>query len=294
MVVVATGFFDGVHLGHRLVIDALVRKARQTGGTSVVATFWPHPRTVLQNGARELRLLSSLQEKKMLLESLGVDRVEVLGFTRSFSSMTARQYLQDVVIGHFHADAIVLGYDNRMGSDALSREEIISLAGSLGLEVVSPDTFYNDDSAPVSSTMIRKTISSGDVASASAMLGYNYPLHGVVVAGNRMGRTIGFPTANMQLYEPLKLLPGNGVYLVDVETLGCRFRGMTNVGVRPTVSSAAVTTIETNIFDFDEQIYGLDIKVSFLKKIRDERRFASLEELRLQLENDRRICILEK
>ena len=285
MAVVATGFFDGVHLGHRLVIDTLLRAAQERGEQSVVVTFWPHPRTVLQKDARDLRLLTSLSEKREMLSALGVDRVEVVNFTRDFSRLTAEEYLREWVIGRLGGTAIVLGYDNRMGSDGLSHDSIVPLAHSLGLDVVECDAV-----GTISSTKVRAALSGGDVAAAESMLGYRYGLHGVVVAGNHLGRTIGYPTANMQLYEPLKLVPANGVYLVEVETLGRRFHGMTNVGVRPTVSGAGARTIETHIFDFDELIYGLDISLQFIAKIRDERRFESLDALKSQLSDDEAVC----
>ena len=285
MAVIATGFFDGVHLGHRLVIDTLLRAARERGEQSVIVTFWPHPRTVLQKDARELRLLSSLSEKRAMLSALGVDRVEVVPFSREFSRLTAEEYLREWVVGRLGGTAVVLGYDNRMGSDGLAHDVIVPLAQSLGLDVIECDAV-----GTISSTKIRAALERGEVVEAEAMLGYRYGLHGVVVAGNRLGRTIGYPTANMQLYEPLKLVPANGVYLVEVETLGGYFHGMTNVGVRPTVSGAGVRTIETHIFDFDELIYGLDIRVRFIAKIRDERRFDSLEALRDQLAADEAVC----
>ena len=311
MAVVATGFFDGVHLGHRLVIDTLLRAARERGEQSVVVTFWPHPRTVLQKDARELRLLTSLQEKRGILSALGVDRVEVVPFSQEFRSMTAEQYLRDFVGGRLGGTAIVLGYDNRMGSDGLQHDAIAALAQSLGLDVIECPAVSGErgseydaegctdfqtlaprtqgDSA-ISSTKIRAALERGEVEAAESMLGYRYGLHGVVVAGNRLGRTIGYPTANMQLYEPLKLVPANGVYLVEVETLGRHFYGMTNIGVRPTVSGAGARTIETHIFDFDELIYGLDLRVRFIAKIRDERRFDSLEGLKAQLAADEALC----
>ena len=285
MAVVATGFFDGVHLGHRLVIDTLLRAARERGEQSVIVTFWPHPRTVLQKDARELRLLSSLAEKRAMLSALGVDRVEVVPFSREFSRLTAEEYLREWVVGRLGGTAVVLGYDNRMGSAGLAHDAIVPLAQSLDLDVVECDAV-----GTISSTKIRAALDRGEVVEAEAMLGYRYGLHGVVVAGNRLGRTIGYPTANMQLYEPLKLVPANGVYLVEVETLGGHYYGMTNVGVRPTVSGAGVRTIETHIFDFDELIYGLDIRVRFIAKIRDERRFDSLEALRDQLAADEGMC----
>ncbi len=288
--VIATGFFDGVHLGHRFVIDRLVRAARDRGDESMVVTFWPHPRNVLQDDARNLRLLTSLQEKTGILKSLGVDHVEVLPFTRSFSRLTTEEYFKEYVIGRFGGKAVLIGYDNRVGSDLLSPDQIEKVAVESGLDVIRTDSISVPGGIVVSSTKIREALSSGDVEAAAGMLGYDYSLFGVVVAGNRLGHTIGFPTANMRLYEPLKLLPGNGVYSVEVESLGRRFRGMCNIGTRPTVNAGKDTTVETNIFDFDEDIYGLDIKVTFLKKIRDERCFGSLEALKAQLELDRRTC----
>ena len=288
--VIATGFFDGVHLGHRFVIDRLVRAARDRGDESMVVTFWPHPRNVLQDDARNLRLLTSLQEKTGILKGLGVDHVEVLPFTRAFSRLTTEEYFKEYVIGRFGGKAVLIGYDNRVGSDLLSPDQIEKVAVESGLDVIRTDSISVPGGIVVSSTKIREALSSGDVEAAAGMLGYDYSLFGVVVAGNRLGHTIGFPTANMRLYEPLKLLPGNGVYSVEVESLGRRFRGMCNIGTRPTVNAGKDTTVETNIFDFDEDIYGLDIKVTFLKKIRDERCFGSLEALKAQLELDRRTC----
>ena len=286
--VVATGFFDGVHTGHRHVITQLVEAAAARGDESMVVTFWPHPRNVLQKEARSLRLLTSLQEKKDMLLSMGVDKVEVMPFTKDFSSMTTKEYLSELK-NRFGAKAVLIGYDNRMGCDAAGADQVASTALDLGLEVIRTDMVPSSGGYAVSSTKIRERLEDGDIKAASAMLGYEYSLYGVVVAGNRLGRTIGFPTANMQMYEPLKLVPGNGVYYVKVETVGRSFKGLCNVGCRPTVSSGNHRTIETHIFDFDEDIYGLDIKVTFVEKVRDEIKFDSLDALREQLEKDKMI-----
>ena len=323
--IATTGFFDGVHCGHRLVIDRLVSLAHARGDESLVVTFWPHPRAVLQDGARELRLLSTLEEKKSLLHGLGVDRVEVLDFTRRFASLTAGQYLRDVLQARFGVTTLLMGYDNRLGSDRLTAAALETVAQGLGMELIvagmrplgtdipepsSPTTppIASDGplplmwprvatgsgmsvpkGLPVSSTRIRKALEIGDVAAANGMLGYGYALEGVVVAGNRLGRTIGFPTANMKLYEPLKLIPARGVYAVQVDVLGQTYRGMTNIGVRPTVGGT-VPTIETHILDFSEDIYGLPLRITFLRRIRNEVRFPSLDALKAQLENDREAC----
>lgn len=292
MAVVTTGFFDGVHLGHRHVLETLVSSARERGEEALVVTFWPHPRAVLQQDARDFRLLTSLEEKKTLLLSCGVDRVEVIPFTRAFAAMTAGEYLQ-LLRNRYGASLVVMGYDNRIGSDHKTAAELP------GVVVVDAQGIPNDPfsvissavekSVPVSSTKIRKSLEEGNVTLAEAMLGRPYALQGVVVAGNRLGRTIGFPTANMQLYEPLKLVPYNGVYAVEVEVLGQEYRGMTNIGTRPTVGGTT-RTIETHILDFDQDIYGLPLEIRFLRRIRSEAHFPSLDALRAQLVKDRLAC----
>ena len=219
-----------------------------------------------------------------------MDNVEVLRFTKDFSTMTTEEYLR-MLMEDFGAKTVLLGYDNRIGSDAKDSDQVARTAESLGLEVIRTDMVPSEQGYAVSSTKIRQRLEAGDVQGAAAMLGHEYSIDGVVVAGNRIGRTLGFPTANMQLYEPLKLIPGNGAYFVRVDTVGRWFYGMCNIGHRPTVGSGNARTIETNIFGFDEDIYGLDIKVTFLRKIRNEVRFASLEELKVQLENDRDSCL---
>ena len=294
--IATTGFFDGVHLGHRLVIERLVSLARERGDESLVVTFWPHPRAVLQDGARELRLLNSLEEKKELLRSLGVDRVEVLDFTRSFAALTAEQYLREILRDRFGVTTLLMGYDNRLGSDRLTADTLKPIAEGIGMELkeLLPLSFRpSEASGEISSTQIRAALENGDIASAAEMLGYGYSLKGVVVAGNRLGRTIGFPTANMKLYEPLKLVPGRGVYVVEAEVLGKKYRGMTNIGLRPTVGGS-FTTIETHILDFDEDIYGLPLRITFLRRLRDEVHFPSLEALKDQLEKDRECCREQK
>ena len=287
--VVTTGFFDGVHLGHRHVLETVVSSER--GEEAIVVTVWPHPRTVLQQDARDFRLLTSVEEKKALLKELGIDRVEVIPFTKEFARLRADEYLR-FLRKSFGATMVVMGYDNRIGSDQLTADACAQLpefAHRIDFSVLScaplPDYAHGE---AVSSTQIRKAIEEGDVERANKMLGYDYPLHGVVVSGNKLGRTIGFPTANMQLYEPLKLLPKDGVYAVEVEIQGQdkKFKGMCNIGVRPTVDGKA-RTIETHILDFDEDIYGLPIRIKFKKRIRDEIKFESLDALRQQLALDR-------
>lgn len=288
MAVVATGFFDGVHTGHRAVISEMASLARSRGEEAVVVTFWPHPRNVLQQDADTLRLLTSLEEKRRLCLAAGADRFEVLPFSREFSRMTAKEFIADYLIGRFGASALVLGNDHRLGCDRIrSAEEMADLVRSCGIEPHFVADSLAEEGHNVSSTLIRRILATGDVATAAQLLGYRYSLSGVVVAGAKVGRTIGFPTANMSLYEPLKLVPAGGVYLVDVDVLGITRRGICNIGTRPTLADGRGRTIETHILDFDEDIYGLDISVTFVEKIRDERRFDSLEALTAQLKSDK-------
>lgn len=291
MSVAATGFFDGMHLGHQKVILTVKQIAEEKGLRSQVVTFWPHPRSVLQQEAYNLRLLTSLEEKKTLIKSLGIDEVTVLEFSREFSMLTTEEFIREYLIGQCGVKILVIGYDHHIGHDqGKSQEDMMDICRRCGMEVVRVDEFTLDGKVP-SSTKIRHMLEKGDVAGASAFLGRDYALKGVVVSGNHLGRTIGFPTANLKLYDPLKLVPGNGVYAVKV-TLGRRnFKGICNIGVRPTVSHGTHISIETHILDFNEDIYGLDLGLEFAGRIRDEIKFDSLSDLKVQLEKDKESCL---
>ena len=279
MAVVATGFFDGVHIGHRLVLETLVSEAHKRGEESLVLTFWPHPRIVLAQDALGLRLLNTPSEKLSHLEALGVDRVVQLEFTKDFSMMGTERYLREIVKEKYGGTAILLGYDNRIGHDSLTPAQTAEIASSLGIDVIRAEKVSAVGIA-VSSTKIRTALNSGDVETASSYLCYDYCLSGTVVHGKKLGRTIGFPTANMEIDEPLKLIPAIGVYLSRVEVDGESYFGMTNIG----------ENIETHIFEFDKDIYRHTIKVSFLRHIRDEMSFSSLLELKTQLHIDEDNC----
>ncbi|MCQ2155228.1 MAG: bifunctional riboflavin kinase/FAD synthetase [Bacteroidales bacterium] len=283
--VVTVGFFDGVHLGHRRVLRSLLERGEQVA----VITFWPHPRVVLQQDAHSLALLNTREEKMARLQGLGINDIRCLDFTPEMSRLSAEEFIRDILVGEFGCTELVLGHDNRLGCDGLCTEDIAQLARKMGLGVeVVPSFQYKD--IGVSSTRIRQAIFEGDVALAAELLGYRYPLSGIVVRGHRLGRTIGFPTANIKPSFPLKAVPGNGVYAVDVIVNGKKFKGMTNIGTRPTVGDNLETVIETNIFDFDEDIYGMEITVEFIDRVRNEKKFASLEELAGQLKIDKHRC----
>ena len=262
MIVATTGFFDGVHRGHRYVLDRIVKEARARCMESAVITFWPHPRSVLQQDADELRLLTSIDEKKKLIESAGIDKVYVLEFTKEFSRLSAEEFLRGYIKERFNVSVFVVGYDHRFGRTDGPAVSIRDLCSGYGIECINVPPFE--------------------------MLGYRYCLSGVVVPGKRIGRKIGFPTANMELSDPRKMVPANGVYFVLAEISGKLHRGICNIGPRPTVDDGENVTIETHIIGFDEDIYGLDIRVGFVSKMRDVAKFSSLEELAAQLEIDRR------
>ena len=285
MAVAATGFFDGVHLGHRLVLETLLVEAEKRDGRSLVVTFWPHPRIVLGHGSDSLRLLSTRQERLSLLESLSPSEVVEMEFDGSFAAMTAGEYLA-LLKEKYSVSAVVVGYDTKLGCDLKGPSEIGELATQLGMECVRVPEF----GAAVSSTRIRRALSDGDVAGAASMLGYRYPLCGYVGHGNKIGRTIGFPTANLDVDEPLKALPGAGAYLCEVMVGGSSYYGMTNVGRRPTVAEDGATVVETNIFGFNGDIYGEWMELRFIARVRGEKKFSSLEDLRRQLVSDRNQC----
>jgi riboflavin kinase/FMN adenylyltransferase len=258
---------------------------------SAVITFWPHPRTVLQQDAHTLRLLNSLEEKKQRVLSLGIDNFHVVNFSREFSKLSTREFMEEYLIKKFNVSTLVIGYDHRLGNSSLqTQEEMREIAASLGIETIRVEEVHLGEKM-VSSTKVRAALLDGDVKGASELLGYKYLLHGVVVSGKQLGRTIGFPTANMELYEPLKMVPANGVYLVDVHVLGRDYKGICNIGNRPTVGENQSRTIETHILNFDEDIYGLEMSIEFVAKIRDERKFASMDQLKEQITKDKEFVI---
>ena len=286
MVVAATGFFDGVHKGHKKVLSLLCDIAAQEGKKSAVITFWPHPRNVLQQQAYSLRLLTSIEEKKQLVKALGVNKFITIPFGKEFSRNTTREFLKNYLKDKYGVSTLIIGYDHRFGCDKVSHEEMIEMAREIGIRIVEVSEFIQDDNV-ISSTKIRNLLQEGKIERANDFLGYRYGLKGVVVSGQKVGRTIGFPTANMQLYEPLKLIPADGVYSVFVEVLGKVYIGICNIGTRPTVGENNERTIETHILNFEEDIYGLDIKIEFVGNIRAEKKFPSLNALKEQLGKDK-------
>lgn len=283
--VVTVGFFDGVHLGHKKVLRSLL----ESGEPCALVTMWPHPRVVFQQDARDFCLLSTMEEKTNLIRSYGVEDIRCLKFDSQLAGLSAGEFIEKILIGEVGCTRLVLGYDNRLGSDGLSTLEVAEIARKKGVEVTVVEPYYINE-CNVSSTRIRTSLLEGDVVTAAQMLGYRYSLGGMVVSGNRLGRTIGFPTANLQPLFPLKAVPSNGVYATEVIVEDQKYRGMTNIGLRPTVGNFKERVIETNIFDFDKDIYGMEIHLNFIARIRNEQCFPSLEELKKQLAIDKHRC----
>jgi riboflavin kinase / FMN adenylyltransferase len=283
--VITIGTFDGLHDGHRKIISQLKEVAKSINGTTVVITFFPHPRHVLSNTENKVFILNTLEEKIALLRTEGIENLVIVPFTNEFSSMDAEAYISNFLINSFHPHTIIIGYDHRFGKNRTGNFELLKEGEKkYGYEVVEITAQQLNDIA-ISSTKIRQKLSEGDIIAANSLLGYAYFFSGKVVQGDQLGRTIGFPTANLEIAEQEKLIPGNGVYAVDVLIKDIKRKGMMNIGFRPTVGGI-IRKIEVNIFDFNEDIYDQNITVFLKTKLRDEKKFNGLDELKIQLGND--------
>jgi riboflavin kinase/FMN adenylyltransferase len=285
--VLTTGTFDGVHLGHRTILRRLKELAQREQGESVLFTFHPHPRMVLFPNDNDLKLLSTQREKIEQLEQAGVDHLLIIPFSRTFSRMKALEYVRDVLVGALNVHAVVIGYDHRFGRNREGDLQVLKQLGEAYDFLVEEIPAQEIDHVKVSSTKIRAALQAGDVHLANDLLGYPYAFSGVVVKGDQRGRTIGFPTANVALVDPMKLVPGNGVYAVEVEVRGERFKGMMNIGVRPTVEERTEPVIEVHLFDVDRDLYGEPMTVTLRHRLRNEMRFNGIDALKQQLEHDR-------
>ncbi len=290
--VVTIGTFDGVHLGHRKIIGHLKAEAARIGGETVIITFHPHPRKVVSSVPGDVKLLSTLDEKTGLLSAAGIDHLVIVPFDHRFSNQTAEQYVKDFLYHDFKPHTVIIGYDHRFGKGREGDYHLLKSYGAeLGFEVKEiPEQLLQE--AVVSSTRIRKAVSENRIDEANALLGRPYSFEGTVIEGNKLGRTIGYPTANLHIGSEEKLVPGNGVYAVTVrienenaEEIEKNYEGMMNIGVRPTVDGKK-RVIEVNIFDFDKDIYGKTLQVNLHHYLRGEVKFNGLEELKAQLQKD--------
>ena len=285
--VVTVGTFDGVHEGHRALMEAVVERAKERNARSVVITFDPHPRTIISPKGESIKLLTSLEERAEILAGFGIDVLLVIPFTRDFSLMSSEEFVKDIIHKKVGISEFIIGYDHHFGRDrsgTIETLEKLALQLSFKVHVVSKREMGD---ITISSTVIRNGLQEdGDIQTATALLGRPYLLNGVVVHGDERGRLIGFPTANIQPQHKDKIIPRNGIYAVNVRVDGIWYGGMMNIGVRPTFDGLTKTQ-EVHIFDFDESIYGKMIQIQFIDRIRDEQKFKGVEELSTQLERDK-------
>ena len=282
--VLTIGTFDGVHLGHEKVISELKRISQEVGGESVVLTFYPHPRKVLGKG--DVDLLNTIDEKVELLEKKGIDNLIIYPFTKEFSKLSYIEFIETILIQQLNINYLVLGYDNKFGHNREGELKYLK-EKNYDFNIIQLDPLFVDE-VNISSTKIRNLIAIGDIENANKFLGYPYSISGDVVKGKQIGRKIGFPTANIELIEKNKLAPANGVYAVKVLFEEVEYKGMLNIGIRPTVNNQLSNkTIEVNIFDFDQDIYYKSLTIKMFKKVREEQCFDSLEALKAQIEKDK-------
>lgn len=286
--VVTVGTFDGVHVGHRQIIKQLKEEAKQINGETVIITFHPHPRTIVA-GKKPVPLLNSLNEKIFLLEQLGINHVVIVPFNEAFANQTPQAYVQHFLFEKFHPNTIIIGYDHKFGKHRSGDYHLLEKYGQeLGFAVKEiPEKIINEST--VSSTIIREALQQHDIENANKYLGYHYFFEGIVVDGNKLGRTLGYPTANIIVRDEMKLVPANGIYVAEAEIPeenSGKLQGMMSIGVRPTIDGHN-RTIEINIFNFEKDIYGKTLKVFMHKFLREEEKFNSLDALKAQMLKDK-------
>ncbi len=288
--VVTSGTFDGVHLGHQQILKRLREVARKVDGETVLITFWPHPRLVLFPDQKDLLLLNTFEEKAALLREFGIEHLLRIPFTREFSNMSSEEFIRKILVETIGTRKLVIGYDHRFGKNREGSFEHLKLhAPEYGFEVEEIPR-HEVDNLVVSSTKIRHALLEGDMFTATELLGRPYGISGRVVRGQKIGRILGFPTANIEIDHANKLIPAFGAYAVKVIYEGETFNGMMNIGMRPTVGGRT-RTLEVNIFDFDRDIYGDTLNLQFIAHIRNEKPFPDIESLKNQLISDKEAAL---
>lgn len=286
--VITTGTFDGVHRGHRQVIEKLKAAAQAVNGETVIITFHPHPRKVVSSAILGIRLINTLEEKTELLEQLGIDHLVVVPFTDAFANQTAEEYIRDFLVEKFRPHTIIIGYDHRFGRDRLGDYRLLEKAAVQYRFQLKEIPKHILENISISSTNIREAILHNDIATAEKLLGYEFFFSGTVVHGDKLGRQLGYPTANLKMESDEKIVPGNGIYAVYAQPSGFdhRLKGMMSIGFRPTVDGKK-RVIEVNIFDFDKEIYGESLRVYVKKYLREEVKFDGLDALVAQMGKDK-------
>ena len=288
--VVTSGTFDGLHLGHQKILNRLQELAKSKGGETVLLTYWPHPRLVLQPNSNSLRLLSTFSEKVNLLSEMGIDHLIILPFTEEFSQMSSEEFIGKILVDKIQTKTLVIGYDHRFGKNREGSFEYLQAHSNLFGFDVEEISRQDVDELGVSSTKIRNALTQGDIKTATKYLGRPYEISGLIVLGQQIGRSIGFPTANIKVEDQYKLLPRDGAYAVHVQVKGIRYKAMLNIGDRPTVEGDK-KTIEAHLIDFQGDLYGLELTIYFEAFLREEKKFASLDDLKNQLMLDREQAI---
>ena len=284
--IVTIGTFDGVHLGHRVVLRRMREIAKKTKGESVLLTFFPHPRHVLYKDNQDMKLITTLQEKQDLINQAGLDNLVIHEFTKKFSRIKPVNFVRDILVEQLNVHTLVIGYDHHFGRNREgSIQELTTLADLYDFNIEKIDPQYFED-VTVSSSKIRKLIEKGEMVKTKQYLGYEFMLNGKVIKGNSLGKTINFPTVNIVVENKWKILPVDGVYAVKTVLEAKEYKGMMNIGQKPTVDGNGIS-LEVNIFDFNQDIYGKGIEIRFVKRIRDERKFENLLGLKKQLLIDR-------
>lgn len=284
--VATVGTFDGVHLGHQAIFNMMKEKASEIDGETVVITFYPHPRIVLGLDSKNLKFINTQEKKINRLEESGIDHLIIVPFNKEFANISSEEFINDLLLEKVNPKIIVIGYDHHFGKDREGSFELLSEIGKRkGIKVINVEAQYVND-VTVSSTKIRKLLNAGKIMAVNNFLGYEYSITGKVVKGQSIGRDLGFPTANIEIADEYKLIAAVGVYACRVEYMGKLYKGMGNIGYRPTVDHGDLT-IEVNIFDFDKQIYDEEITIIFVDRMRDEHKFDSLKDLSEQLVKDK-------
>lgn len=284
--VLTIGTFDGVHMGHQVILKEVVEHAEKDNGESILLTFEPHPRKLLFPD-QKIEIITPLEEKLELITAIGIQHIVVVPFTHDFAKLSAAEYIKDFLVAKFQPKSIVIGYDHHFGHDRKGNIQLLEeMKDQYNFDVVEISAQLIDN-ATVSSTKIRKSLAAGRVQDANHMLDRYYVLKGIVIEGAKLGRTIGYPTANIKPVNDEQIIPANGVYAVKVKYNDTFYNGMLNIGYKPTVSAEKTLTIEVNIFDFSESIYNKEVVLYFIKRIRDEQKFESLDDLKKQLGNDK-------
>ncbi len=284
--IVTLGTYDGVHLGHQEIIRGMVKRAKENGQESVLLTFDPHPRMVLYPESHSVRLIDTVEEKLVKLEKLGLDTVILFPFTMKFSRLTAVEFVRDILVGQIGVKEMVVGYDHHFGKNREGNFQQLKELGNLYDFSVNEIQAVSAGEVTVSSTKVRKALAAGEMDLVTRFLGEPYRLTGEVIHGNKLGRTIGFPTANLKIDQTTKMLPEIGVYAVRVQLNDRNFEGVMNIGKKPTVQQSDLISVEVFLFEFAEEIYGELLTVTIFDRLRGEQRFGSVEELKQQLKKD--------